>query len=65
MSRMGDAGITASLRELRNLIKQISKDVNDIKEMLGVTKQSDEGMYLWHLHNVNTTLDVEDSNGKS
>ncbi len=65
MSRMGDAGITASLKELRDIIKQISKDVNDIKEMLGVTKQSDEGMYPWHLPNVNTTLDVEDSNGKS
>ena len=37
MSRMGDAGITASLKELRNIIKQISKDVNDIKEMLGIS----------------------------
>ena len=62
MSRMGDAGMTSSLKELRNLIKEISKDVADIKKMLEVPKENvNDGMYHWHLPNVNTTLDVEEN----
>ena len=62
MSRMGDAGMTSSLKELRNLIKEISKDVADIKKMLEVPKENvNDGMYPWHLPNVNTTLDIEEN----
>ena len=62
MSRMGDAGMTSSLKELRNLIKEISKDVADIKKMLEVPKENvNDGMYPGHLPNVNTTLDVEEN----
>ena len=62
MSRMGEAGLTATLKEIRNMIKEISKDVSKIKKMLGLTNKSvsekkDSSVYPWHLPNVTTTAD--------
>ena len=58
MSRMGDAGMTSSLKELRNLIKEISKDVADIKKMLEVPKENvDDGMYPWHNEDEHEEID--------
>ena len=62
MSRMGEAGLTATLREIRNMIKEISNDVSKIKKMLGLTnklvsEKKDSSVYPWHLPNVTTTAD--------
>ena len=62
MSRMGEAGLTATLREIRNMIKEISNDVSEIKKMLGLTnklvsEKKDSSVYPWHLPNVTTTAD--------
>ena len=62
MSRMGEAGLTVTLREIRNMIKEISNDVSKIKKMLGLTnklvsEKKDSSVYPWHLPNVTTTAD--------
>ena len=62
MSRMGEAGLTATLREIRNMIKEVSNDVSEIKKMLGLTnklvsEKKDSSVYPWHLPNVTTTAD--------
>ncbi len=62
MSRMGEAGLTATLKEIRNMIKEISNDVSKIKKMLGLTnklvsEKKDSSVYPWHLPNVTTTAD--------
>ena len=62
MSKMGEAGLTATLREIRNMIKEISNDVSKIKKMLGLTnklvsEKKDSSVYPWHLPNVTTTAD--------
>ena len=62
MSRMGEAGLTATLKEIRNMIKDISNDVSKIKKMLGLTdklvsEKKDSSVYPWHLPNVTTTAD--------
>ena len=62
MSRMGEAGLTATLKEIRNMIKEISDDVSKIKKMLGLTnklvsEKKDSSVYPWHLPNVTTTAD--------
>ena len=62
MSRMGEAGLTVTLREIRNMIKEISNDVSKIKKMLGLTNEvvsekKDSCVYPWHLPNVTTTAD--------
>ena len=64
MSRMGEAGLTATLREIRNMIKEVSNDVSEIKKMLGLTnklvsEKKDSNMYPWHLPNVTTSADYE------
>ena len=62
MSRMGEAGLTVTLKEIRNMIKEISNDVSKIKKMLGLTnklvsEKKDSSVYPWHLPNVTTTAD--------
>ena len=62
MSRMGEAGLTATLKEIRSMIKDISNDVSKIKKTLGLTgklvsEKKDSNVYPWHLPNVTTTLD--------
>jgi hypothetical protein len=62
MSKMGEAGLTATLREIRNMIKEVSNDVSEIKKMLGLTnklvsEKKDSSVYPWHLPNVTTTAD--------
>ena len=62
MSRMGEAGLTATLKEIRSMIKEISNDVSKIKKMLGLTdklvsEKKDNNVYPWHLPNVTTTAD--------
>ena len=62
MSRMCEAGLTVTLREIRNMIKEISNDVSKIKKMLGLTnklvsEKKDSSVYPWHLPNVTTTAD--------
>ena len=64
MSRMGEAGLTATLREIRNMIKEVSNDVSEIKKMLGLTnklvsEKKDSSVYPWHLPNVTTSADYE------
>ena len=62
MSRMGEAGLTVTLREIRNMIKEISNDVSKIKKMLGLTNElvsekNESSVYPLHLPNVTTTAD--------
>ena len=62
MSKMGEAGLTVTLKEIRNMIKEISNDVSKIKKMLGLTnklvsEKKDSSVYHWHLPNVTTTAD--------
>ena len=62
MSKMGEAGLTVTLREIRNMIKEVSNDVSEIKKMLGLTnklvsEKKDSSVYPWHLPNVTTTAD--------
>jgi hypothetical protein len=57
MSKMGEAGLTATLREIRNMIKEVSNDVSEIKKMLGLTnklvsEKKDSSVYPWHLPNL-------------
>ena len=64
MSKMGEAGLTVTLREIRNMIKEISNDVSKIKKMLGLTNElvsekKDSSVYPWHLPNVTTSADYE------
>ena len=58
MSRMGEAGLTASLKEIRNLIKELSDDIKEIKKILRiVADEKEDTMYPWHLPNITTTAD--------
>ena len=62
MSKMGEAGLTVTLKEIRNMIKEISNDVNEIKKTLGLASEKEYGirqstMYPWNLPNVTTTAD--------
>ena len=64
MSRMGEAGLTATLKEIRSMIKDISDDVSKIKKTLGLTdklvsEKKDSNVYPWHLPNVTTSADYE------
>ena len=54
MPRMGDAGLTASLKEIRSLIKEVASNVVDIKarlDSLDPNSQNDfspdEGDHRW------------------
>mgnify|MGYP001222285158 CR=1 FL=1 len=54
MSRMGDAGLTASLKEIRSLIKEVANNVVDIKAKLDTLDPNsqndfapDEGDHRW------------------
>lgn len=51
MSRMGSAGMTASLREIRDMIKRISKDIDDIREHLELKKDFRDTV-SYPLHNL-------------
>ena len=42
MSRMGEAGLTASLKEIRNLIKELSDDIKEIKKILRIVPDEKE-----------------------
>ena len=58
MSRMGEAGLTASLKEIRNLIKELSDDIKEIKKILRIVPdEKEDTMYPWHLPNITTTAD--------
>ena len=62
MPRMGDAGLTASLKEIRNLIKEVADDVMAIKAKLNSFDPDsqndfspDEGDHSWPgLDNIQT-----------
>ena len=58
MSRMGEAGLTASLKEIRNLIKELFDDIKEIKKILRIVPdEKEDAMYPWHLPNTTTTAD--------
>jgi hypothetical protein len=55
---MGEAGLTASLKEIRNMIRKLSNDIQEIKKILGiVSEKKGASMYPWHLPNTTTTAD--------
>ena len=60
MSKMGEAGLTVTLKEIRSMIKEISNDISKIKKTLGTVSENEireSTIYPWHLPNVTTTAD--------
>tara|TARA_B100001778_G_scaffold191437_1_gene157807 strand:- start:1322 stop:1555 length:234 start_codon:yes stop_codon:yes gene_type:complete len=74
MSKMAEANVSSSLKEILSLLKSLASDMSDIKTKLQVKNNSglkyhsnhlaegpdSNGRYPWNLENTTTTADYYD-----